>query len=923
MLDNVLRALALVLFVVLSACDPAVTDVEHVEKAQEYIENGDLKSAAIELKNALQQNPQNPQARHLLGIVHFQVGDMAASEKELRRASEYGVADDAVQPMVAKALLAQSKYEELDALLLQKLASATSKAEVLSAQGLGKLSRGMIGEAQQQIEEAIKLAPDDPYTGVANMRLLMAKQEFDLAREEADRVIRVDPDYAPAWSALGVLQHSQNQLDEAEISYSKAIEIRVFNDADLLRRATLRIQLGNYEKAQEDVDVLLKRVPSNSGVNFAQGLIELHNIKLEKARESFERALKVNERQFAPIYYLALANLQLGNIEQADDFGERAFAIMPNAIKLRELLAAIKIEKRNYTQAEDLVRPIVRAREDNIRAKDLLASALIGQQKAELAVPLLKIVLSSQPESAAAEMRLGIALLSAGESQEGIEHIRKSIDKDPQLHLARLALVGEYVRLNDLDSAMQVAEDFRDYQSDDPAPWNLIGRLYLKQNRERNAIQAFNRAKELDPGNSMANHQLAVVAAKENDLPKARGFYEDILAQDKSDSDALHRLAILDAVENKEAEMIGHLKQAISVDSRALGPRVMLARHFLSRGEADKVAPLMVELSQQDKDSPMVLEVIAYSQLAQGQFADAGHTLKRLIEARPEEAEPHFLMAKAHAGLKDESAMRLELQRVLEYAPQHMGAHLALARLANLRNQDEPMREHLLALEDIAPDDPEVIRLKAELANKEGAPDRAAVMFESLFEAVPTTETMLSVASQKWKMGNLEEAVRLQEEWLGEHHGDVRAALSLARTYSHLDDREKMVSLYEKVLQSDGSELIALNELAWHLREEQPQKALVYAQRASELSPNSPVVLDTLALVQMSNGQFELAKRSIERALQKAPANLSIRYHSAVIAEASGDSWEASNILSELLEDAAVFPERKEAEEMLQRLRPN
>lgn len=920
MVEAVRYGLVLAAFLLLAACGNTISDAEYVQHAQDFLDKGDLNSAAIELKNALQRNPNNPQARRLLGDVQFELGDLPGAEKELRRARELGVADDAVLPLLARVLLGREKYKELDALSPQRVSSATAKAEVLSAQGLGKLARGKLVEAQKLIDAAIKQAPDVTYAGVARARLLASNREYTEARKELDRVLRLDARYALAWSTLGALQQSQDQLAEAETSYSNAIENRLANSVDLLSRAMVRIQLGKYEAAQKDVDILLKRLPQHPTVNIAQGLLHLQENKLQAAKESFELSLRSNDRQLLPKYYLALINLRLGNIEQADDYGEQALAAAPNGVAVRELLAAIKLKKQEFGQAEDLVRPIVAVRKDDIKALDLMASALIGQQKASQAVPLLEKVIALQPDSATAELRLGAALLAAGSPEPGVEHLENSLAKDPGLNSARLLLVRHYVDQKNLDKAMQVAKAYRDNQPDSPSPWNLIGGLFLKQGEEQEAVNAFERARKLAPGNPGANYYLAALAVKAKDYKKARSYYEDVLAHHKGHLDTLLKLVALDAVEKKEPDMVSHLKQATAAHPEAVVPNVMLARYYLVKGEADKVAPLMVELSKRDKNTAGVLEVMAYSQLAQKQYSEAKYSLEQLVERTPKSAQLHFLLAQSYAGLNDVRAMEQELHRTVDLAPEHIPAHIALAHLAMRQNQKEKMQEQLEILEKLAPEQPDVIYLKAILARAEGNQKEAEGLLEEVFAKAPNTETMLSTARQKWIMGDPQGALKVQEEWADEHPADLVASLGLAAAYSKEGDRDKAIVQYEKVLQKDDKNVVALNDLAWNLREKQPAKALEYAKKASELAPDSASILDTLAMVQLSNKQVVEAQRTISRALEKAPNKPSLRYHSALIAVSAGRESVARQTLESLLGNATEFPQRKEAEELLRKL---
>ena len=68
------------------AADPAAQ--EFIQKAQDYRDQGKLKHAVIELKNALQENPENAEARLLLGQTYLDLTKGPAAEKEARRSSE-------------------------------------------------------------------------------------------------------------------------------------------------------------------------------------------------------------------------------------------------------------------------------------------------------------------------------------------------------------------------------------------------------------------------------------------------------------------------------------------------------------------------------------------------------------------------------------------------------------------------------------------------------------------------------------------------------------------------------------------------------------------------------------------------------------------------------------------------------------------
>ena len=61
----------------------AITAQEHFERAQGYFERGDLDATIIELKNAIQRDKNNAEARLLLGRAYVQKGRGADAVDQL------------------------------------------------------------------------------------------------------------------------------------------------------------------------------------------------------------------------------------------------------------------------------------------------------------------------------------------------------------------------------------------------------------------------------------------------------------------------------------------------------------------------------------------------------------------------------------------------------------------------------------------------------------------------------------------------------------------------------------------------------------------------------------------------------------------------------------------------------------------------
>src|SRR5438309_3018152 len=74
----------------LAGCQRNLTDKDFVQKGKEAQEQGKLAEAEIELKNALQKNPDNIEARRRLGEIYVAQGKGKAGEEQLLRAKALG-----------------------------------------------------------------------------------------------------------------------------------------------------------------------------------------------------------------------------------------------------------------------------------------------------------------------------------------------------------------------------------------------------------------------------------------------------------------------------------------------------------------------------------------------------------------------------------------------------------------------------------------------------------------------------------------------------------------------------------------------------------------------------------------------------------------------------------------------------------------
>ena len=96
----------LLLALVLAACSEKPEAM--IISAKDYLAKNDRNAAVIQIKNALQADPQMPEARFLLGTTLLDGGDPVGAELELRKAYDLKYPQDLVVPPLARTLLAHT-----------------------------------------------------------------------------------------------------------------------------------------------------------------------------------------------------------------------------------------------------------------------------------------------------------------------------------------------------------------------------------------------------------------------------------------------------------------------------------------------------------------------------------------------------------------------------------------------------------------------------------------------------------------------------------------------------------------------------------------------------------------------------------------------------------------------------------------------
>ncbi len=902
----------------LAGCGERATDADHLSRAREAQDQGDLRTSVIELKNALQKNPRNAEARRLLGGISANLGDGPTAEKELRRAVELGVAREGVLLALAEAFQLQGKHQELlDEITLSPSLPPQVQASLAAYRGDAWLALNKPDQARREYEQSLQLDPNSPRGKLGLAYLAAAGNEANQALKLLDEALQVAPQDARAWSFKAELHRQRGELENAEAAYSKAIEYRRWSELDRANRALVRIELKQFKAAEKDIEALKKTAPKLYLTHFAEGYLKIAQGRLSEAKAPLEEALSLNDRYPFTLFYLGLVLLQQNELHQADQHLSRFVRISPNSPQGHALLAQVKYRQKDFQAARTLLMPVLLSHPEDAFALNLMANIEFASGNTSEGLQYLQKLTELHPESGAIEARLGMGMLAAGLQEEGLKALEKALAEDPSLVQPEVLLATTYLRAKNFAKAKEAIDRLKGKLPNHPLPFNLEAMWYQAQGDEAQAKAALDQAWQLDPGHPTTGENLARLAYKNQQFAETRRIYEAVLKAHPGNSLAQLRLSELDFREGKFKAMEERLSDLIRTQPELLQPRLELAKYYLQFGQPERSQTLLEEVRSRYPEHPELLAVLAKAQLEAKQPKRALDTAQALAKLVPKAALPHHLLAQAYAQLKDVAGTRRELEQTLTLDPKFLPARLAMVKLLALEKKPEQATAALAQLAKDFPDHAEVLALQGWWAMRQRQPKEAAEYYRKALSKQPASALVIDLANALWQAGNREEATQTLEDWNRKYPKDASVLYLRAGLYQALGSDQDARQALTQVLAIHPDHPLALNDLAWLLRKQDPKRALEYAERAYAAAPKAAQIADTLAMVLAETGQLQRALKLMKEAIQLAPDNPSLRYHLAQVQHQTGLKQEAIANLKQALASKQRFPERQAAESLL------
>jgi len=893
-----------------------------IASAKTLIDKKDGKAAVIQLKNALNKNPESTEARLLLGQALLESGDPVAAAVELRKAQELQAPDEQVIPDLARAMLAMGEEAKVivqynNMRLKDDVATADLQTTVATAYAVqsdpakAREAAGMALQAKPQFAPAVILLA----------RMKAVEQDFAGALELLDQVLAKEPDNQRAGVLKGeLLANGKKDVAGALEAYRKVLAANPESVSANTSVTTILFEQGKATEAKAQLEELKKYVPNHPETLFLQAQIAFADKDYKHTRAITERMLKVMPDNVRVLELAGATEFRMQQYGQAEFFLGKALKGAPGLLRARHLLAQTYLRANQPNKVIELLQPVLDGKTVDGTTLALAGEAWVQTGETKKSEAAFKAAAKLAPNDARLRTAVALSQLARGNSGVAIAELESIVSGDEGAR-ADLALISARLAQNDLPGVLKAIDGLERKLPDRALPYNLRGRVLLLKRDIPGATKAFEAALAKDATDFPSIASLAAIELASGKPKLARKRFEDVVTSQPKNFQAQLALAELSArTGGSPAEVVKLMRDAVRASPAEAMPNLVLIGHLLTAGEAKSALEAAQAATAAMPNDLALMDALGRAQLALGEANQAVATFKKLAALQPTNGMHQVRLADAHlAGKENENAARA-LRRALEIKPGLVAAQRGLVALALIDRRPQDGLALAREMQKKDPKDAMAYSLEGDVEASQRHWDGAIDAYRNALQRARSSDNAVKLHSVLRRANKSAEAGKLAADWIKAYPKDAAFQYYLGDVALAGNDPAGAEARYRAVLELQPENGLALNNIAWLMVKQGRPGAVALAQRANELLPDRGPLLDTLAAALAAENQLPQAVATQLKAVARSPNEPSMKLNLAKYYAKSGDKAKAKIELEALAKLGDKFAGQSEVASLMKSL---
>jgi len=749
----------------------------------------------------------------------------------LKRAIQTEPENKTARQLLAKVLIKLGDPVEAERHIHKALELGVAPNDLMVLLGISLIKQKKYSELLEKVKFKEDLLNIDPkaHAEVYALRgqALLAEQKYDKSLAKFKQAIVMDSKCSRAYIGLAGLAFAKQHTEQAKQYLQSAFEINPKDiDAWLLK--------GDMERVQGELKASVlsysQVIENSSPIGIVNQYARLYRAMALTYQQDYNAAWadikKVKELSGNNVYvdYVSgLVSFQQEDYPSAQGAFEKVLSRVPNHALAHYLLGACHYLQGSSEQARNHLVYFLNDNPEHKMAQKMLAMVELQLGDNQAAQQRLAYLLESDPEDNSALNLLGQYYVKQGEFEKGAAYLERSIEKNPDSYPVQLRYGISQLELGEYGIAEKALDKAMKLSAKRDVVEFYRLMAYLKQAKPQKVINYADELLIKNEKNIIASNFKAVALLSIQKTDAAQMQFGHSLSIDAGDPTANFNLANKEYTAGNLVQAEKHLLAVVTHHPKLIRGYLKLAQFTLSQKDLESTEAWLLKALQIEPNNIQASLALSKLKVTQKQPAQALNILTRLNDK-----------AQSHPGVL------LALAEIYSYNAQYALAQQTLNQFENgfpklTKNQD-------------------YLSLRALLFSKEHQYSRAVSLYQELLKMAPSSRWAIDLAANQWAADDREAAIQTLETWVKAHPKDSFVQIALANYYLVANDNSNALLAFERANQLAPNHPFVLNNLAWLLKETDIEKAYKLAQQAVKLSPELKDAQHTLKIIEEKIG---------------------------------------------------------------------
>lgn len=382
---------------------------ELINRAREAHKQGELATAEELYRQVISVNPDDPDANHLLGVIHFQREEYDTALELIRKAVAVRPEHAATYNNLGSVEKALGRYDDALESFTNAIKLQPDFAEAHNNLGIVYKALGQLDNAEESYNDAIRYQPD--YVKALNNlgNLFQEKGDYLISLVWYGKALELNPDLPLTHYNLGCALLEFGRLDEAEAALLKVLDSEPGMYRALLALGVVYQTRFQFGRAQQVLQIAQELIPKDLDVFIGLGNFYIAMNRHDKAEAVLQEAVTIHPESYEVYNALGLVYKHLGNLEMAQESIDRARELTPENPLVLTNKASLLIAQGLFVDSIKTCKEALALKMDCAPAYYQLAQILQGTEATETANEIRQL-LQQEGRTQAQKIHLGFGL---------------------------------------------------------------------------------------------------------------------------------------------------------------------------------------------------------------------------------------------------------------------------------------------------------------------------------------------------------------------------------------------------------------------------------------------------------------------------------------------------------------------------------